>query len=225
MHQEIKELKDLQSKLGLVTNELKEWSATAYWQLYETLNQCFHKRQLLTGDLVLLPLNLNTLVEDVGYTPALWESYYKRGLAEVGTLSIKYHERDTVARIAESIYLLLKQSPPELTAISPTEDAISKKIKAFEIQSLRPVPALEKLHQLAQQTLEQINRPFHYLWDYNTETLRSHSRLYCAAAKIKVIGRQASIMVQGAKPSAIEPALRRIADETISSIVTNVQIG
>ncbi len=223
LQREIEKLKGLQSKLRLAINELEEWSSTAYWQLYETWSQCFQKCQRLTEELISLPLGLNTLVQEIGCTPALWEFYYKRGLTEVSTLFVKHHEWATVSRIGESIYLLLVQTPPELASISLTEDAISKTANAFEIQNLRPVPALEKLHQLAHQTLEQINRSFHYLWDSNTETLRGHSRPYCAAAKIKAVKRQTLTIVQGAKPSAIEPTLRRITDETVSSIVTSVQ--
>jgi hypothetical protein len=223
LQREIEKLRSRQFKLSFAMNELEEWSSTAYYKLYKTLNQCFQEPQDLTEELISLPLGLSLLAQEIGYSHAPWNFYCKRGLTEARRLLVKHREWSTVSRIAERIYSLLVTVPPELATISPTEDAISKTINAFGIDSLHSVPALERLYQLADQTLEQINRPFHYLWDSNTETLRAHSRPYCAAAKIKAVKRQALAIVQNAKPSAIEPTLRRIADETVSSIVTSAQ--
>lgn len=223
LQRELDKLRSRRIKLSSVMNELKEWSSTAYFQFYKTLNRRFQESQELTQDLLSLPLGLSWLAQEIGYNHAPWKFHFQRGLTEAHRLFIKHREWSAVSRIAERIYSLLLTMPPELASISPTEDAISKTINSFGIDNLNTVPTLERLYNIGHQTLEQMNRPSHYLWDSSSETLRGHSRPYCAAAKIKAIKRKALAIVQDAKPSAIEPTLRRIADETISSIVTSAQ--
>lgn len=220
LQQEIENLRSRQSKLSLTMSELKEWSSTAYLRLYETLNQSFQERQRFTDELIPLPLQLSTIAQEIGSTHAPWESYRKRASVEVGRLIVKHREWEEVSRIGTRIYSLLVQVPDELATQSLSEDVISKATNALGINGLGPVPALEKLRQLTRRTIEEVNQS-PGLWSWTAEKLSGHSRLYCAAAKLEAIKQQYKVIVQRAKPTTIEPTLRRITDETVNGIVTS----
>lgn len=220
LQQEIENLRSRQSKLSLAMSELEEWSSTAYLRLYETLNQSFQERQRFTDEFIPLPLQLSTIAQEIGSTHAPWESYRKRASVEVGRLIVKHREWEEVSKLERRIYSLLVQVPDELATQSLSEDTISKAINALGIHGLGPMPALEKLRQLTRRTIEEVNHS-PGLWSWTAEKLSGHSRLYCAAAKLEAIRRQYKVIVQRAKPTTIEPTLRRITDETVNGIVTS----
>lgn len=213
-----------QSEISLATNEIQEWSDTAYLRLYETINRCFQQERSLTEDLLQLPLHLVARVNtnETNHTP--WESSLSFGNNKLHKLINQYREWKEVSRIAHSIYLMLEEARNLVNVKIPSfHNKVTDKffdVIAQKINPLNPLHGIEKLQILTKKTLIDVKKQ-PGIWGWSIEVLSGQSRRELLALKLRAIAKQCNVILTRTKPQALEPILKRITDEAIEGIITS----
>ncbi|MEH1926588.1 DEAD/DEAH box helicase [Nostoc sp.] len=234
LHQRIRNLHNRESEVSLAINDLEIWLSTANLNIVNVLIQCLQNRQDFTIDLISLPSRLRSMTIADQYLP--WQQSLDRCRVKVNKLIQKYHEWDTVwSRIIE-INNLLVRGRNLLGNHSINKAAISQ--VSFS-KALDPMESLINLKQLAQHSIDNIEKPLG-VWgriiewvlavalkqkslDFIAQKLRPYSRRYGAAVTLKAIKRQAQIIRQRVQPVESESAISQITAEVVNGIVTSAR--
>ncbi|WP_338421551.1 DEAD/DEAH box helicase [Nostoc flagelliforme] len=230
LHQRIRNLHNRESEANLTINDLDVWLSTANLNIANVLTQCLQNRQDFTVDLISLPSVLRSMTMEAQYLP--WQQSLEQCQVKVNELIQKYHERDRVRSRVSEIKDLLVRGRNILGNRSIDEAAISQ---VSVSKALDPVESLIKLKQLAQNSIDEIEKPLG-VWggiiewilaiavkqkslDSIAQKLHPYSRRYGAAVTLEAIRRQAQIICQRVQPVESESAISRITVEVANGMV------
>ena len=234
LHQRIRNLHNRESEVTLAINDLEIWLSTANLNIVNVLIQCLQNRQDFTVDLISLPSRLRSMTIADQYLP--WQQSLDQCRVKVNKLIQKYHEWDRVwSRIIE-INNILVRGRNLLGNHSINKAAISQ---VSFTKAVDPMESLIKLKQLAQHSIDDIEKPLG-VWgriiewvlavalkqkslDFIAQKLRPYSRRYGAAVTLKAIKRQAQIIRQRVQPVESESAISQITAEVVNGIVTSAR--
>jgi hypothetical protein len=228
----IRKLHDRESEVRLAKNDLDIWLSTANLNIVNVFKQCLQKRQDFTVDLISLPLALRRMT--IANQPIPWQQSIDQCQLKVNELIQKYRQWDRVCSRVTEIRDLLVRGRNVLGNRSIDEAAISQ-VSISNLQD--PVESLIKLKQLAQNSIDEIEKPL-MMWDRIIEwvlavavkqksldsiaqKLRPYSRLYAAAVTLEAIRRQAQIIRQRVQPVETQSPISQITEEVINGIVTS----
>ncbi|MDZ8033117.1 translation initiation factor IF-2 N-terminal domain-containing protein [Nostoc sp. DedSLP04] len=234
LHQRIRNLHNRESEVSLAINDLDIWLSTANLNIANVLTQCLQNRQDFTVDLILLPSVLRSMTIADQYLP--WQQSIDRCQLKVNELIPNYRQWDRVRSRVTEIRNLLVQGRNILNNRSIDEAAIWQ---VSVINTLDPVESLRKLKQLAQNSIDEIEKPLG-VWgriiewilafavnqpslDSIAQKLRPYSRRYGAAVTLEAIRRQAQIIRQRVQPVKSESAISQITEEVVNGIVTSAR--
>lgn len=230
----IRDLHNRESKIGFTKNDLDIWLSTANLNIFNLLKHCLQNRQDFTVDLISLPSGLGSMTIADQYVP--WQQSIDQCQLKVNELIQKYRQWDRVCSRVTEIRDLLVQGRNILGNHSINEAAISQ---VSVNQALDPVESLIKLKQLAQNSIDDIEKPLGSWgriieWilavavnqpslDSIAQKLRPYSRRYSAAVTLEAIRRQAQIIRQRVQPVESESAISQITEEVVNGIVTSMR--
>ncbi|MFN6480002.1 translation initiation factor IF-2 N-terminal domain-containing protein [Nostoc sp. DedQUE07] len=234
LHQKIRNLHNRESEVSLAINDLDIWLSTANLNIANVLIQCLQNRQGFTVDLILLPSVLRSMTIADQYLP--WQQSIDRCQLKVNELIPNYRQWDRIRSRVTEIRNLLVQGRNILGNRSIDEAAICQ---VSVINTLDPVESLIKLKQLAQNSIDEIEKPLG-VWgriiewilafavnqpslDSIAQKLRPYSRRYGAAVTLEAIRRQAQIIRQRVQPVKSESAISQITEEVVNGIVTSAR--
>ncbi|MBE8988554.1 translation initiation factor IF-2 N-terminal domain-containing protein [Nostoc sp. LEGE 12450] len=230
----IRNLHKRESEVSLAINDLDIWLSTANLNIINVLTQCLQNRQDFRVDLISLPSRLRSMTIADQYLP--WQQSLDRCQVKVNELIQKYYERDRVCSQVTEIRDLLVRGRNLLGNRSIDEAAISQ---VSVSKALNPVESLIKLKQLAQNSIDEIEKPLG-VWgqiiewvlaiavnqkslDFIAQKLRPYSCRYRAAVTLEAIRRQAQIIRQRVQPVESELAISQITEEVVNGIVTSAR--
>ncbi|MBD2680658.1 MULTISPECIES: AAA domain-containing protein, partial [Nostoc] len=228
----IRNLHNRESEVSLAITDLDIWLSTANLNIVNVLTQCLQNRQDFTVDLISLPSRLRSMTMEAQYLP--WQQSLDQCRVKVNQLIQKYHERDRVCSRVTEIRDLLVRGRNILGHRLINEATISQ-VSVNKV--LDPVEYLIKLKQLAQNSIDEIEKPLG-VWgriiewvlaialkqkslDSITQKLRPYSRRYGAAVTLEAIRRQTQIICQRVEAVDSESAIRQITAEVVNGIVTS----
>ncbi|WP_442937122.1 DEAD/DEAH box helicase [Nostoc sp.] len=234
LQQRIRNLHNRESEVSLAINDLDIWLSTANLDIVNALIQCLQNRQDFTVDLISLPSRLRSMTIADQYLP--WQQSLDRCRVKVNKLIQKYHEWDSVWSQIIEINNLLVRGRNLLGNHSINKAAISQ--VSFS-KALDPMESLINLKQLAQHSIDDIEKPLG-VWgriiewvlaialkqkslDFIAQKLRPYSHRYGAAVTLKAIKRQAQIIRQRVQPVESESAISQITAEVVNGIVTSAR--
>ncbi|WP_442944261.1 translation initiation factor IF-2 N-terminal domain-containing protein [Nostoc sp.] len=234
LHQIIRDLHNRESEISLTINDLDIWLSTANLNIVNVLTQCLQNRQDFTVDLISLPSRLRSMTIAEQYLP--WQQSLDQCRVKVNELIQKYHERDRVcSRVSEIKDLLVRRRNipgyPSINEAAISQVSVSK--------ALDPVESLIKLKQLAQNSIDEIEKPLG-VWgqiiewmlavalkrkslDSIAQKLRPYSRRYAAAVTLEAIKRKLQIILEKVQPIESESAISKITVEVANGIVTSAR--
>ena len=234
LQQRIRDLQNREYEVNLAISDLDIWLSTANFNIVNVLKQCLQNRQEFTVDLISLPPVLRSMTMEVQYLP--WQESLDKCRVKVNQLILKYHERDRVSSQVSEIKDLLVRGRNILGHRSINEAAISQ---VSVSKALDPVQSLIKLKQLAQNSIDEIEKPLgvwgriiewmlaiavnHKSLDFIAQKLRPYSRHYGAAVTLEAIRRQAQIICKRVKSVESESAIFKITMEVANGMVTNAR--
>ncbi|WP_335088653.1 hypothetical protein [Nostoc sp.] len=166
-----------------------------------------------------------------------WQQSIDQCQLKVNELIPNYRQWDRVRSRVTEIRDLLVRGRNILGNRSIDEAAI---FQVSVSNPLDPVESLIKLKQLAQNSIDDIEKPLG-IWgriiewilavavnqqslDSIAQKLRPYSRRYGAAVTLEAIRRQAQIIRQRVQPVESESAISQITDEVVNGIVTSARI-
>ncbi|MDZ8104541.1 MAG: translation initiation factor IF-2 N-terminal domain-containing protein [Nostoc sp. DedQUE12a] len=228
----IRNLHNRESEVSLAITDLDIWLSTANLNIVNVLTQCLQNRQDFTVDLISLPSRLRSMTMEAQYLP--WQQSLDRCRVKVNQLIQKYHERDRVCSRVTEIRDLLVRGRNILGHRLINEATISQ-VSVNKV--LDPVEYLIKLKQLAQNSIDEIEKPLG-VWgriiewvlaialkqkslDSITQKLRPYSHRYRAVVTLEAIRRQTQIICQRVEAVDSESAIRQITAEVVNGIVTS----
>ncbi|QFS48074.1 AAA domain-containing protein [Nostoc sphaeroides] len=234
LHQRIRDLHNRESEVSLAINDLDIWVSTANLNIANVLTQCLQNRQDFTVDLISLPSGLRSITIADQYLPC--QQSIDQCQLKVNELIQNYCQWDRVCSRVTEIRDLLVRGRNILGNRSINEAAICQ---VSVINALDPVESLIKLKQLAQNSIDEIEKPLG-VWgriiewilafavnqpslDSIAQKLRPYSRRYGAAVTLEAIRRQAQIIRQRVQPVESESAISQITDEVVNGIVTSAR--
>jgi hypothetical protein len=224
-----KELNSLnlqKSKIELAINDLQKWSGTAYLQLYEAIEGCFQQKQSLTEYSLQLPFHLIESVNVDRANSKPWESYLRSGNNKLSKLIAQYREWEEVSRIAHSIYSMLKKARNLINVNTPSiSNNVAHKfceVIGQKLNSSNPLQAIEKLQNLTEKTLIEIENP-PGIWNRSLQFISGQSRHELLEIKLQAIAKQCNTIIRTNKPNELEPIFKQIAHETINGIFNSSQ--
>ncbi|MEH2114684.1 translation initiation factor IF-2 N-terminal domain-containing protein [Nostoc sp.] len=150
----ISNLHKRESEVSLAIDDLDIWLSTANLNIVNVLTQCLQNRQDFRVDLISLPSRLRSMTITDQYLP--WQQSLDRCQVKVNELIQKYYERDRVCSQVTEIRDLLVRGRNLLGNRSIDEAAISQ---VSVSKALNPVESLIKLKQLAQNSIDEIEKP------------------------------------------------------------------
>ncbi|MEH2237761.1 DEAD/DEAH box helicase [Nostoc sp.] len=234
LHQIIRDLHNRESEISLTINDLDIWLSTANLNIVNILTQCLQNRQDFTVDLISLPSRLRSMTIAEQYLP--WQQSLDQCRVKVNELIQKYHERDRVcSRVSEIKDLLVRRRNipgyPSINEAAISQVSVSK--------ALDPVESLMKLKQLAQNSIDEIEKPLG-VWgqiiewmlavalkrkslDSIAQKLRPYSRRYAAAVTLEAIKRKLQIILEKVQPIESESAISKITVDVANGMVTSAR--
>ncbi len=234
LQQRIRDLHNRESEVSLAISDLDIWLSTANLNIVNVLKQCLQNRQDFTVDLISLPSALQSMTMEAQYLP--WQQSLDQCRVKVNQLIQKYHQRDRVSSQVSEIKDLLVRGRNILGHRSINEAAISQ---VSVSKALDPVESLIKLKQLAQHSIDDIEKPLgvwgriiewmlavavkHKSLDSIAQKLRPYSRRYSAAVTLEAIRRQAQIICQTVQPVESKSAISQITVEVANGMVTSAR--
>ncbi|WP_292873524.1 hypothetical protein [Nostoc sp. LPT] len=230
----IRNLHNRESEVSLAINDLDIWLSTANLNIINVLTQCLQNRQDFTVNLISLPSGLRSMTIADQYLP--WQQSIDQCQLKVNELIQKYRPWDRVCSRVTEIRDLLVRGRNLLGNRSINEAAISQ-VSVSNAQD--PVESLIKLKQLAQNSINEIEKPLG-VWgriiewmlavavkqksmDSIAQKLRPYSRRHSAAVTLEAIRRQAQIIRQRVQPVESESAISQITKEVVNGIVTSAR--
>ena len=235
LQQRIRDLSNRKSEIGLAMSELETWLPTAYSTIVNTLARYLQERQDFTVDLISLPSGLLTLAMEANCLP--WHQSFDQCEFKVDELIQKYREWDKVSSLARELKPLLLRGRNLVGNRSLSEAEVSTVTGTLGTRGLDPVQSLRKLSQLAQRSINEMEKPLG-VWGLIIEwviaaavkqkslesiakNLRLHSRRYTVAIALEAIRRQAQTTIRKVQPSDSESPLSEITAEVVNGIVTS----
>ncbi|MCC5641724.1 AAA family ATPase [Nostoc sp. CHAB 5824] len=234
LQQRIRNLHNRESEVSLAINDLDIWLSTANLNIANVLTQWLQNRQDFTVDLISLPSGLRSMTIADQYLP--WQQSIDQCQLKVNELIQNYRQWDRVRSRVTEIRDLLMRGRNILRNRSIDEAAISQ---VSVINAQDPVESLIKLKQLAQNSIDDIEKPLG-VWgriiewilavgvnqpslDSIAQKLRPYSRRYGAAVTLEAIRRQAQVIRQRVQPVESESAISQITEEVVNGIVTSAR--
>ncbi|MEH2290514.1 DEAD/DEAH box helicase [Nostoc sp.] len=230
----IKNLHNRESEVSLAINDLDIWRSTANLNIVNVLKHCLQKRQDFIVNLISLPSGLQSMTIADQYLP--WQQSIDQCRLKVNELIQKYRQWDRVCSRVTEIRDLLVRGRNLLGNRSINEAAISQ-VSVSNAQD--PVESLIKLKQLAQNSIDYIEKPLG-IWgqiiewilavavnqpslDSIAQKLRPYSRRYGAVVTLEAIRRQAQIIRQKVQPVESESAISQITEVVVNGIVMSAR--
>ncbi|MEH2260227.1 AAA domain-containing protein [Nostoc sp.] len=228
----VRNLHNRESEVSLAINDLDIWLSTANLNIINVLTQCLQNRQDFTVNLISLPSGLRSMTIADQYLP--WQQSIDQCQLKVNELIPNYRQWDRVRSRVTEIRDLLVRGRNILGNRSIDEAAISQ---VSVSNPLDPVESLIKLKQVAQNSIDDIEKPLG-IWgriiewilavavnqqslDSIAQKLRPYSRRYGAAGTLEAIRRQAQTICQRVQPVESESAISQITDEVVNGIITS----
>ncbi|MEH1921594.1 AAA domain-containing protein [Nostoc sp.] len=228
----IRNLHNRESEVNLAINDVDIWLSTANLNIVNLLTKCLQNRQTFTVELISLPWGLQSMT--IANQPLPWQQSIDQCQLKVNELIQKYRQWDRVCSRVTEIRDLLVRGRNLLGNRSINEAAISQ---VSVSNALDPVESLINLKQLAQNIINEIEKPLG-VWgriiewvlavavkqkhlDSIAQKLRPYSRRYGAAITLEAIRRQAQIIRKRVQPVESESAISQIAAEMVNGIVTS----
>ncbi|BDI15974.1 hypothetical protein ANSO36C_17760 [Nostoc cf. commune SO-36] len=239
LHQRIKNLHNRESEVNLAISDLDIWLSTANLNIANVLKECLQNRQDFTVDLISLPSGLRSMAIADQYLP--WQQSIDQCQLKVNELIPNYRQWDRVrSRVTEIRDLLVRGRNilgNRLLGNRSIDEAAISQVSVSK--ALDPVESLIKLKQLAQNSIDDIEKPLG-VWgwiiewilafavnqpslDFIAQKLRPYSRRYGAVVTLEAIRRQAQIIRQRVQPVESESAISQITDEVVNGIVTSAR--
>ncbi|MEH2084805.1 MAG: AAA domain-containing protein [Nostoc sp.] len=234
LEQRIRNLHNRESEVSLAINDLDMWLSTANLNIANVLTQCLQNRQDFTVDLISLPSRLQSMMMEAQYLP--WQQSLDQCQLKVNELIQNYRQWDRVrSRVTEIRDLLVRGR--NILGNRPINEAAISQVSVSNVQD--PVESLIKLKQLAQNSIDDIEKPLG-IWgriiewvlavavnqpslDSIAQKLRPYSRCYGAAVTLEAIRRQAQIIRQRVQPVESESAISQITVEVANGMVKSAR--
>ncbi|BAY75782.1 translation initiation factor IF-2 domain-containing protein [Nostoc linckia NIES-25] len=234
LQQRIRNLQNRTSEDNLIKSDLEKWLPQAHLEIANILAQCLQKRQNFTVDLIYLPSKLPNLTMVNQALP--WQESLEQCQLKANELIQKYRQWDRVSTQVREIKDLLVRGRNLLGNRSISEADVTKLNITKELD---PVESLIKLKRLAQNSIDEIEKPVG-VWgwiiewvlaiavnqknlDSIAQKLRPYSRRYTAAITLEAIRRQAQVIRQTVQPIDKELAISQITAEVVEGIVTSAR--
>ncbi len=234
LQQRIRNLQNHKSEDNLLRSDLDTWFPKAHPEITNILARCLQKRQNFTDDLISLPSRLPNLTMVNQALP--WQQSLEQCKLKVNELIQKYRQWDRVSSQVSEIKDLLVRGRNLLGNRSISEADITKVNVSKELD---PVESLIKLKRLAQNSIDEIEKPLG-VWgwiiewvlaialkqknlDSIAQNLRPYSRRYTAAITLEAIRREAQAIRQRVQPVDKELAISQIIAEVVEGIVTSAR--
>jgi len=199
LQQRIRNLSNRKPEIGLAMSELETWLPTSRASVVNTLARCLQERQDLSFDLISLPSGLLTLAMEANCLP--WHQSFDQCQFKVNEFIQKYREWDKVSSLASELKPLLVRGRNLLGNRLLSEAEVSKVTATLGTRGLDPVESLKKLSQLAQSSINEIEKPLG-VWGLIIEwvlaatvkqktlepiakKLRKYSRRYCTFVHLR----------------------------------------
>ncbi|MCF4968784.1 AAA domain-containing protein [Nostoc sp. CMAA1605] len=232
LQQEIRKLQKRKSEISSAVISLDTWLLTASSTVFNSLTQSFKTRQKFIVELIELPVELLTLIQQYDYVDG--ENTFADCQLKFNDLIQQYSQWDTSCNLFREIKNLVVRGKNLLGNRIIRESDISE---MSAIKEINPVISLFKLKQLAQNSLEKIEKPLG-IWEQIIERiivfalnyksletiikiLRPYSRHYSVAITLEFVNRQAKILLQRVKPIYSESILIEITNEVVKCINQN----
>lgn len=221
--QEVVNLQNSKSAIGLAIIEFDKWLSTAGNRVYVVLEKCLQEHKLFTQNLIKLPGNLQTAAPTNNHVS--WQQHLDQCKVNINQVVQTYHDWDLANAIANKIYSLIL---PVLNRLTPTkypnEKDVVQATEKLDIDGLGLIPALEKLHQVALLEVSILKKPLSF-WDRIVEWILATaaqknwcqpSRRSKAVVILEAISRQTLEIVQKSQPkdikSVVELATRKLVE-------------
>ncbi|WP_066384343.1 AAA domain-containing protein [Anabaena sp. CA = ATCC 33047] len=232
LQQKIRKLQKRQYEINSAEISLDTWLSTAASNVFNSLKQSFKNRQRFTVELIEIPVELLTLIQK--YNHPGWENTFADCQLKFNELIQQYSQWDKSYKLLGQIKDLVGRGQNLLGNSKLRETDISQMIAIKEIDS---VVSLFKLKQLAQNSIDEIEKPLG-IWEQIIEgiiafavnyknlepivkILRPYSRRYRASITLEFIKRQTRIILHRVKPIDSESIITEITNELVPGINKN----
>ncbi|MBD2235385.1 DNA helicase [Aulosira sp. FACHB-113] len=227
-HQEIVSLQNRISEIGLAVIELDRWLSNNQ-NLRQFLYNFLQERKQLNKNSIELSPRLLALFAEIKSNPC--EGTLQDFAEKFNNLIGTYRQWDQAYIIASKLDAFISSILKKLSTKPPSEEAISKAMKALSLKELTSLSALQKLRQLTHSCITELEKPLGFLAQImefilavaSQLKLCKPSRRTTAMATLEAVKRLAPIIIQKSQPSNIDTVVNTFTDELVNTIIFNAR--